>query len=221
MREIVISHADELQSLVRDTIGLLCSKQQAVRIAVPGGRSVAFVIKGLLELSDDDLKKVQLYLVDERLSGQRNVDTLLDAGLGEAFQNDRMARTQLFVPDPTNGFDEGDLFDLVYLGVGEDGHVASLFPDSYSELSQPVTGEIALISNSVKPPPERHTVTFYGFEKRARNATIYLLFLGESKRYALSKLTDQNESAMTFPYRFFIDNQYDVCVVTDLKEQRR
>lgn len=48
--------------------------------------------------------------------------------------------------------------DLVFLGMGEDGHVASLFPDTPTSLSEspdlyvPVTGP--------KPPPQRISLTY-------------------------------------------------------------
>jgi len=42
------------------------------------------------------------------------------------------------------------------LGVGEDGHVASLFPE-HPVLNEP--GTTAAVHNSPKPPPERVTLT--------------------------------------------------------------
>jgi 6-phosphogluconolactonase len=47
-------------------------------------------------------------------------------------------------------------FDVLMLGVGEDGHVASVFPE------HPVvyeTGTVAAVRNSPKPPPVRITLT--------------------------------------------------------------
>jgi 6-phosphogluconolactonase len=47
-------------------------------------------------------------------------------------------------------------FDVVLLGVGEDGHVASVFPEHPSAHE---TGEVSAVRGSPKPPPVRITLT--------------------------------------------------------------
>ena len=46
--------------------------------------------------------------------------------------------------------------DLALLGIGEDGHIASIFPDLLNSVQD---GYFVRISNSPKMPPVRHTIT--------------------------------------------------------------
>ena len=72
-------------------------------------------------------------------------------------------------------------FDVLLLGMGSDGHVASLFPSRV----WPSEGLLGFVPDSPKPPPERITLT------RAALATadrIVLVAAGEEKRDALNRL---------------------------------
>ena len=71
--------------------------------------------------------------------------------------------------------------DLIFLGMGEDGHVASLFPDAAPEI---VNGTVPylFIENSPKPPPERITLS-YAAITTARQ--VWVLVSGAGKAVAL------------------------------------
>ena len=72
-------------------------------------------------------------------------------------------------------------FEVVMLGVGPDGHVASLFP---GHPALDVDDRIAVgVTDSPKPPPERVSLT-YAALNRARS--VWLLVSGEEKAEAVA-----------------------------------
>jgi len=73
------------------------------------------------------------------------------------------------------------VLDLIFLGLGEDGHVASLFPrESETWISDPAV--YRAIHNSPKPPPDRVTLG-YGTIGAARQ--VWMLASGSGKEQAL------------------------------------
>lgn len=76
----------------------------------------------------------------------------------------------------------GDTFDLVMLGVGPDGHVASLFPGS-AQLAE--TDRLCVgVTGSPKPPPERVSLTFPALN-RARS--VWFVVSGTDKADAVAR----------------------------------
>jgi 6-phosphogluconolactonase len=74
------------------------------------------------------------------------------------------------------------LFDLVWLGVGEDGHTLSLFPGHPDFM--PTEHLVIPVHNSPKPPATRITLTLHALEATSR-AIIFAV--GASKKEALAE----------------------------------
>ncbi len=101
------------------------------------------------------------------------------------------------------------VFDLIFLGMGEDGHVASLFPGESEE---------AMANRSVyrpvvatKPPPQRITV---GYPCLAAARQIWVLASGAGKENALR--TSLSSSATT-PLGRVLRLKPDTRVLTDIR----
>lgn len=71
-------------------------------------------------------------------------------------------------------------FDLLFLGVGPDGHIASLFPSR--EGIRVTTGTVIGVRESPKPPPERLSLTLGAINSADR---IWLTLAGADKASAL------------------------------------
>jgi 6-phosphogluconolactonase len=74
-------------------------------------------------------------------------------------------------------------YDVIHLGLGDDGHTASLFPGSPA--LQEAQALVAVVHDAPKPPPERLTLTL-----PVINAARAVLFMvqGASKREALERV---------------------------------
>ncbi|MFN8589473.1 MAG: 6-phosphogluconolactonase [Candidatus Eisenbacteria bacterium] len=174
--------------------------------ALPGGRSVRGMLGRLARAPFADTvnwKRVVIYFADERAvppvheaSNYRLVREALLDPLGE--RAPRCERMRGEVADlAAEAHDYAALLeaplDLVVLGLGEDGHVASLFPGS--PLLGSTRERAAAVLDSPKPPDQRLTLT-----PRALDEARELLVLasgGEKAAAARSALALQGAESVT------------------------
>jgi 6-phosphogluconolactonase len=87
-------------------------------------------------------------------------------------------------------------FDLVLLGMGPDGHVASLFP-GFPQLD--VDDRIAVaVTDSPKPPPERISLTFTALNQAGE---VWFLVAGSGKAEAVARALAPDGSVHETPAR--------------------
>jgi len=167
----------------------------APRLAVPGGRSAAAVFDALMELAPDerpDWTRLELLFADERAVPPEDPESNYRLVRERLIEPARLSKAQvrrLRGEDPDLEHAalaaEADFdapLDVLLLGVGEDGHVASLFPGS--PLVSERTRRVAAVLDSPKPPPGRLTITPRVIEE-AR--TVVVVAEGESKRSAVQR----------------------------------
>lgn len=158
------------------------------RVALPGGSALK-VWPRAAELLGDALRRVRLTWVDERCVAL--ADAASNRGATHRATDARPAEelalwldgecAEQAVPRVRSGLRAwGGALDISLLGMGPDGHIASLFP------GRPWRGDLVRhIDDSPKPPAHRMTLT------RALLGTAeisILLASGEAKRPALLRL---------------------------------
>jgi 6-phosphogluconolactonase len=118
----------------------------------------------------------------------------------DADSNERLARETLLlrVPIPEEqvhplrapDVDLPERFDLVLLGIGPDGHTASLYPGHEEELADP--GPIVYVPKPGWPPP--HSRLSFSLAYINAQPLVALLVGGEGKREVLARVLAGDES---------------------------
>jgi 6-phosphogluconolactonase len=181
------------------------------QIGLTGGtiaEAVHHELARLSESSDVDWSRVVVWWGDERFvapgspdrnAGQARAAFLSSVGVDPAKVHEMPSTDD--APDVdaaavaysdavrTSGSGE---FDVMMLGVGPDGHVASLFP-GFPQLD--VEDRIAVgVTGSPKPPPERISLTFAALN---RSKAVWFLVSGDEKApavaQALAEATDVHD----------------------------
>jgi len=171
------------------------------QIALTGGTIAEAVHQELARLSpgsEVDWSRVVIWWGDERFvapdspdrnAGQAEAAFLSSVGVDPAKVHPMPSTAD--APDADAGAaayadelrgDGSGEFDLVMLGIGPDGHIASLFP-GFPQLD--VDDRIAVgVTGSPKPPPERISLTF-GALNRAK--AVWFLVSGDEKAPAVAR----------------------------------
>ena len=201
-----------------------------ILVALSGGRIAQDFFRAVARLAQERgqaLANVHFFWADERCvppehaeSNYRSAAELLFAPLqlppenlhrirGEAETEcaAREAETELRRFATTSAADQ-PVLDLVLLGMGEDGHIASLFPGESEDVmsSQAVYRSVT----ASKPPPRRITL---GYAAIAAAREVWVLASGAGKEAALRESLSPDG---TTPLARVLRGRERTCIFTDL-----
>ena len=218
------SLATAATDLITQIIESTLKKKPRVKIALCGG-STPKAAYSLLGKKNIDWMKVDLFLGDERWVDNKSEDSncfLLNNSLfREGYPSLKasffaVSTVDLSSPNESaNDYEkilknnlDGDppRFDLILLGLGDDGHTASLFPGSDALFEKD-----SLITAGEGKGHKR--ITFTGKLLSAADNVVFLIS-GPAKQTALKRLLDPSESWERTPAKLVAPNS-EIIVLTD------
>ena len=191
-------------------------------VAISGG-ATALVFLGALRNADVDWKRITLFWTDERAvapddpeSNYGIAERMLLGPLGaKAPRAIRMPADMPRLGEAALRYDNilahelhnGPL-DLALLGIGEDGHIASLFPGHRALLDDDL--RVVAVEDAPKPPPRRLSLTL-PFLRQTKK--IWIIAIGPRKLAVLNAAMERTRHDT--PLDLLMHQAKDVTVYTD------
>jgi len=209
--------------VISQQIDNILAKKDRFQIALSGGSTPR---KTYSLLRDEILPwhRVDVFLGDERWVSHTNEasnalllrETLLVSGPASSATFYPVPTVELQTPeDSAKEFSRGirkvckgdpPCFDLILLGLGDDGHTASLFPETESLNAK---DDIATVSKG----KGQHRITLTAEVLSASEKVIFLVS-GKSKQLALKRLLEPNESYKRTPAKLVQPNS-EILILAD------
>ena len=196
----------ELASKIADILQIAIAEKGTATILLSGGSTPKNLYQKLGEI-DLDWSKVHVGLVDERFVPQDSPfsnETLIRENLMQnkataAKMHPMVIHTTDYVENLKLATEENHVFenpDVIVLGMGDDGHTASLFPND--PCSEDATHSNTLLANTNAPNEPTQRITFCGpiLKKGKHN---FLMITGARKLEVLSESKERN-----YPIHHFI-----------------
>jgi 6-phosphogluconolactonase len=182
----------------------LLKEQDEANVCLTGGGTADLVYERFAELAPAalDLKRLHLWWGDERFVAATDPDrnslqaiSRLGRALPIQSASIHMMAAKEGRADPHDCAAEyaaelGDThFDITFLGMGPDGHVASIFPGHPS--MDPTSRTVIGVTESPKPPSERISLTLNTLN---RSGEIWFIVTGAAKADALVRAIEGDKS---------------------------
>lgn len=200
---IAIQVAEDLRSFISAKL----ESQDRVDVAVTGGTLgiATLAAASQLDFSNFDLNRLHIWWGDERFVASDHSDRNALQAWNAWFSKIDIPKVNLHeFPSADHGLDlfqaasnfndsfeaSGVVFDLMLMGMGPDGHIASLFPGH--SVGTGVTS-VEAESDSPKPPPQRLTFS-YGVINQARE--IWFTVAGSDKAEAVATVFGEHPTEL-------------------------
>jgi 6-phosphogluconolactonase len=223
--------AELAHAAARDWLEMLSRSSGLHLVGLSGGRIAQTFFGAVGELAHGSrvsFKNVHFFWADERCvppfhpdSNFRIAEEFIFQPLAIALDNihrikgelppedglaDANAALQEITPQNNAGI---PMLDVIFLGLGEDGHTASLMPNATTEIVESPAPYV-YVPNSPKPPPERISMS-YATLGAARN--VWMLAAGKGKEEALRKSLQLNGAT---PFARVVQSRRQTVIYSDI-----
>jgi 6-phosphogluconolactonase len=220
--ELVVAPLEELRTHITQSFESAVRERDNLSLAISGG-ATALVFLGALRVARANWSRITLFWGDERAGPADSPES--NYGVAErlllqplAAGAPRALRMPADLPDLEEAalqYDEtlayelrGGPLDLAILGIGEDGHLCSLFP-GHPALRE-VEHRVIAIHDAPKPPPRRLSLTM-SFLCQTRK--VWLVVLGGRKHAVLQAALSR--SRLETPVDIVLAQATDTTIFTD------
>ena len=221
--------ARAVAELIKDNVITLNLESQQYNIALSGGSTPTQLFKLLADEYKNQIpwSAVRFFWVDERCveptDAESNYgvayDTLFQKGFipkqnifrmkGEETPIEEAKRYSELLHTELPASDQFPIFDLMLLGIGDDGHTASIFPYNTELLNSEQS-----VAVSQHPVSGQKRITLTG--KTICNAKdIIFMAVGEGKRKILQEIINHEPAAQKYPASFIKNNLGEVGFYMD------
>lgn len=208
---VIVEDGAALVTTVGAELAAVIARSPAAHLGLTGGTIAARLHEHLGEMTDLDWTEATYWWGDERYVAPDSADRNCLQAQQAWLEPVGVPRHRIFpMPSTDDGYSDlaaaaagygiqiraqgvGE-FDVMMLGMGPDGHVASLFP-GFPQLD--VVDAITVpVANSPKPPPERISLTFPALNQSRQ---VWLLVSGAEKAEAVARAVSPDADPHTTP----------------------
>ncbi|OGJ52294.1 6-phosphogluconolactonase [Candidatus Peregrinibacteria bacterium RIFOXYB2_FULL_32_7] len=214
---MVLKTFQNVPIFINETINFIVelSKTEKIsRIGLSGGTTPKPIYEKLARNTEINFRNIEFYQVDERYIDKNHPDSnykmifeSLIAPIAPKLKEFYYFDTTLEITDCLEKYEKilkqipQQSFDLIILGIGKDGHTASLFPNSKMLAeTEKLTAHTQTQKFAVK---DRLTITFPMIMK---SKNLLLLLQGKDKKKTLDAFLNSNKTTNEFPAKKLLEH---------------
>jgi 6-phosphogluconolactonase len=229
MKLKIFKNMNELSDSFCEQFSLLISEKEKAFVSLSGGPTPKLLYQALAEYSGNpiDWNKIHFFWGDERCVpadhpesnfGMAEENLLKNINIPEKNvhriigENNPAYEAERYSEEIKNNLSEANQvpqFDIMLLGLGEDGHTASIFPDQLHILSSEKICETA-----VHPVTKQKRITLTG--KIINNSKkIFMIISGNNKMEIINKIINKADGYEKYPASFIKKASLEVYINTE------